>query len=221
LAIFTVIETAIPLFIDHFNFSDLFNPEKLVQIGGLSLLLFIIFAETGLFFGFFLPGDSLLFVAGLFSGTKYLEISVWLLIFLLIIAATIGTTVGYGFGRWAESYLKSRKESFFYKKKYLEMTEDFYKRYGMMTFILGRFLPVVRTFVPILAGIVRIEFGKFLFYNVIGAAAWIITMVMAGHWLGNIFPGLSEHLEIIVAAMILVTTIPLIGSWMKLRKQVD
>lgn len=88
-----------------------------------------------------------------------------------------------------------------------------------MTFILGRFLPVVRTFVPILAGIVRIEFGKFLFYNVIGAAAWIITMVMAGHWLGNIFPGISEHLEIIVAGMILLTTIPLVSSWLKLRKQ--
>jgi len=189
--------------------------------GGLGLLLFVIFAETGLFFGFFLPGDSLLFVAGLLSGTKYLDVSVWLLIALLIIAASTGTTVGYGFGRWAESYLKNRKENFFYKKKYLQMTEDFYKKYGMMTFILGRFLPVVRTFVPILAGIVRINFGKFLFYNIIGAAAWIITMVMAGHWLGNIFPGISEHLEIIVAAMILLTTIPLWTSWRKLKKQVD
>ncbi|HEY3402363.1 MAG TPA: VTT domain-containing protein [Ohtaekwangia sp.] len=213
MASFTVIETAILLFV------DLFKPESIILYGGLTLLLFIIFAETGLFFGFFLPGDSLLFVAGVLSGTKYLEISVWLLIFLLIIAATTGTTVGYGFGRWAEGYLKNRKENFFYKKKYLEMTQDFYKRYGMMTFILGRFLPVVRTFVPILAGIVRIEFGKFLFYNVIGAAAWIISMVMAGHWLGNIFPGISEHLEIIVAGMILLTTIPLVSSWLKLRKQ--
>lgn len=215
MTIFTVIETAILLFV------DLFKPESIILYGGLGLLLFVIFAETGLFFGFFLPGDSLLFVAGLLSGTKYLDVSVWLLIALLIIAASTGTTVGYGFGRWAESYLKNRKENFFYKKKYLQMTEDFYKKYGMMTFILGRFLPVVRTFVPILAGIVRINFGKFLFYNIIGAAAWIITMVMAGHWLGNIFPGISEHLEIIVAAMILLTTIPLWTSWRKLKKQVD
>lgn len=213
MVIFTVIETAIPLFI------DLFKPESIILYGGLSLLLFIIFAETGLFFGFFLPGDSLLFVAGLLSGTKYLEISVWLLIILLIIAATTGTTVGYGFGRWAEPYLKSLKENFFYKRKYLELTEDFYKRYGMMTFILGRFLPIVRTFVPILAGIVRIDFGKFLFYNVVGASIWIIVMVMAGHWMGNVFPGISEHLEFVVAAMILLTTIPLFTSWRKLKKK--
>lgn len=200
-----------------FLFVDLFNPEEIIKWGGLALLLFIIFAETGLFFGFFLPGDSLLFIAGILSDTEYLSINVWLLILLLVICAVAGTCVGYGFGRWAEKYLKSRKENFFYKKRYMDMAQDFYKRYGMMAFILGRFLPIVRTFVPILAGMVRIEFGKFFFFNVVGAAIWIVVMVISGYLLGNAFPAITEHLEIIVAGMVLLTAIPLIISWQRNR----
>jgi membrane-associated protein len=198
------------------NFADLFNPEKVLEVGGLALLLFIIFAETGLFFGFFLPGDSLLFIAGVLN-TKYLSVSVELLIILLIIAAILGTTVGYFFGRWANLYLKKRKENFFYKKKYLEMAQEFYKRYGMMAFIMGRFVPIVRTFVPILAGMVRIPFGKFFFFNFVGAAIWIITMVMAGHLLGNAFPTIGEYLEFIVVGMILVSAVPVLFSWFRQR----
>lgn len=195
---------------------DLLNPETIIQVGGLALLLFVIFAETGLFFGFFLPGDSLLFIAGIYN-SKYLGISVWLLIILLIIAAILGTTVGYFFGKWAELYLKRRKENFFYKKKYLEMAQEFYQRYGMMAFILGRFLPIVRTFVPILAGMVRIPFGKFFFFNLVGAAIWIIVMVMAGNLLGNAFPDIVEHLEIIVVGMVLLSAIPVVVSWLRNR----
>src|SRR5690242_975065 len=107
------------------DFADLFHPEKILEVGGLTLLLFIIFAETGLFFGFFLPGDSLLFIAGVLN-LKYLQIHVWLLILFLVIAAVLGTTVGYFFGKWAELYLKKRKENFFYKRKYLDMAQEFY-----------------------------------------------------------------------------------------------
>jgi membrane-associated protein len=198
-------------------FVDLFNPEAIIQYGGLTLLAFIIFAETGLFFGFFLPGDSLLFIAGLLAGTEYISVSVWPLILILTIACVSGTSVGYAFGHWADRYLKNRKENFFYKKKYLAMAQDFYTKYGMMAFVMGRFLPIVRTFVPILAGMVRIEFGKFFFFNFVGAAVWIIVMVMGGHLLGNAFPTITEHLEIIVAGMVLITTIPLIFSWRKHR----
>jgi membrane-associated protein len=134
-----------------------------------------------------------------------------------VICAVAGTCVGYAFGRWAEKYLKRRKENFFYKKRYMDMAQDFYKRYGMMAFILGRFLPIVRTFVPILAGMVRIEFGKFFFFNVVGAAIWIVVMVISGHLLGNMFPSITEHLEIIVAGMVLLTAIPLIISWSRNR----
>jgi len=178
----------------------------------------IIFAETGLFFGFFLPGDSLLFMAGLLCDTEYVGIPVAILIVLLIPAAVMGTTVGYFFGRWAEHYLKNRRENFFYKKKYLDMTQEFYKRYGMMAFVLGRFMPIVRTFVPILAGMVRIDFRKFLVFNVLGASLWIVSMVMAGYWLGSIFPGINKYLEFIVVGLIVLSVLPVIFSWLKHRK---
>ena len=192
---------------------DFFNPQNIIQYGGLALLLFIIFAETGLFFGFFLPGDSLLFVAGLLSTSKYIDQPVWLLIFFLVIAAFSGTCVGYYFGAWAKRYFKPKEDNLFYKPRYIEMARDFYKRYGMMAFIVGRFLPIVRTFVPILAGIVRIEFKKFLVYNFLGASLWIVSLVMAGHLLGNAFPALIDNVEIIIVSLIVVTAIPVILSF--------
>jgi membrane-associated protein len=145
---------------------------------------------------------------------------VWLLILLLVICAITGTCVGYFFGRLAENYLRNKKENFFYKKKYLEMAQDFYSRHGMMAFIMGRFLPIVRTFVPILAGMVRIEFGKFLFFNIVGAAIWIITMVMAGYLLGRTFPNITDHLEVIVIGMVLLSALPVVISWFRHRRQV-
>jgi membrane-associated protein len=199
------------------SFLDFFNPQNIIQYGGLALLLFIIFAETGLFFGFFLPGDSLLFVAGLLSTSKYIDQPVWMLIILLVIAAFSGTTVGYYFGRWAKKYFKAKDDNLFYKPRYIEMARDFYKRYGMMAFIVGRFLPIVRTFVPILAGIVKIEVKKFLFYNLMGATLWIATLVMAGHWLGNMFPTLIDNVEIIIVTLIVVTAIPVIMSYRRHR----
>ena len=192
---------------------DFFNPQNIIQYGGLALLLFIIFAETGLFFGFFLPGDSLLFVAGLLSTSKYIDQPVWLLIIFLVVAAFSGTCVGYYFGAWAKRYFKPKDDNLFYKPRYIEMARDFYKRYGMMAFIVGRFLPIVRTFVPILAGIVRIDFKKFLFYNFLGASLWIVSLVMAGHLLGNAFPALIDNVEIIIVSLIVVTAIPVILSF--------
>lgn len=200
------------------SFSEIFNPETLIQYGGLVLLLTIIFAETGVFFGFFLPGDSLLFAAGLLSESPYLDTPIWALILLLIAAAVLGTTVGYGVGRWAKNYLENRTENFFYRKRYIEMTEVFYQKHGMMAFVLGRFLPIVRTFVPILAGMTHINFQKFWFYNLLGASIWVITMVMAGYLLGNAFPHLIEYLEYIVFGMVLITTIPLIFSFLKTKR---
>ena len=200
------------------SLSELVNPEALIQYGGLVLLLLIIFAETGVFFGFFLPGDSLLFAAGLLAESPYLDTPVTILIILLIAAAVSGTCVGYAVGRWAKSYLEHRADNFFYRKKYIEMTESFYQRHGMMAFVLGRFLPIVRTFVPILAGMTHINFKKFLIFNIIGAAVWVVVMVMAGHLLGNAFPNLIEYLEYIVFGMILLTAIPLVVSFFRSKK---
>lgn len=198
---------------------DLFQPENIIKFGGLTLLLLIVFAETGLFFGFFLPGDSLLFVAGLLSNSPHINLPVWGLIVLVVIAAVSGTAVGYGFGYWAKDYLNRRRENFFYKKKYLDITREVYLRHGMLTFVVGRFLPIVRTFIPILAGISKISFRKFMIYNFIGAAIWVITMIMAGHLFGKAFPNLINYLEIIVGGMILVTAVPVILAWIKNRKR--
>jgi len=197
---------------------DSINPENIIQYGGLSLLLLIVFAETGVFFGFFLPGDSLLFVAGLLSDTEYLDLNVTLLIVLLIIAAVSGSTVGYLTGRWAGNYLANKKDNLFFKKKYLDITQAFYLKHGMMAFVLGRFLPVVRTFVTILAGMVKIDFTKFVIFNFLGASIWILTMVLAGHFLGRIFPEITSYLEIIVVGMILISAIPVIVTYFKNRK---
>lgn len=198
---------------------DSINPENIIQYGGIGLLLAIIFAETGVFFGFFLPGDSLLFVAGLLSDTEYVDTNVWLLILLLVIAAVSGSIVGYFTGRWAGNYLANKKDSIFFKRKYLDLTEAFYTKHGMMAFILGRFLPVVRTFVTILAGMVKIDFPKFLLFNFLGATIWIMVMVLSGHFLGRLFPQITSYLEIIVVGMILLSAIPVVITYLKNRKQ--
>lgn len=200
-------------------FLDFLNPEAIIKYGGFTLLILIIFAETGVFFGFFLPGDSLLFIAGLLSESEFIDVHVSVMIPVLIVAAVAGSTTGYFTGKWAGNYLKNRKENFFFKKKYLELTHDFYQRHGMMAFILGRFLPVIRTFVTILAGTVNINFGKFFLFNVIGASLWITSMVMAGNLLGRAFPDLPDYLEIIVAGMILVSAIPVAITWFRARRK--
>lgn len=207
-----------PQFVNILAIFDSFNPENIIQYGGLGLLLLIIFAETGVFFGFFLPGDSLLFVAGLLTDTEYLDTPVGLLILLLIIAAVSGSTVGYLTGRWAGTYLKNRKDTWYFKKKYLDITQAFYAKHGMMAFILGRFLPIVRTFVTILAGMVRIDMLKFVIFNILGASIWICTMVLSGHYLGRIFPKITTYLELIVLGMIIVSAIPVIITYLRNRK---
>ncbi len=198
-------------------FLDFLNPETIIQYGGLGLLLFVIFAETGLFFGFFLPGDSLLFIAGLLSGSKYLPIGVAVMIPVLIIAALAGSTVGYFTGKWAGVYLETKEDNLFFKKRYIEMTREFYRKHGKMALILGRFLPIIRTFVTILAGMARISFSEFFLFNIVGAVSWIMLMVLAGHWLGNIFPQLSDYLEIIVLVIVGISVIPVIMVWMRGR----
>lgn len=207
-----------PQFVSILAIFESFNPENIIQYGGLGLLLLIIFAETGVFFGFFLPGDSLLFVAGLMTGPEYLDTPVALLIILLIIAAVSGSTVGYLTGRWAGNYLKNRKDTWYFKKKYLDITQAFYQKHGMMAFILGRFLPIVRTFVTILAGMARIDLPKFVIFNVLGATIWICTMVLAGYFLGRLFPQITTYLELIVVGMIIVSAIPVIMTYLKNKK---
>lgn len=207
------------------TFKDLLNPEFYIVNGGLWLFLFIVFAETGLFAGFFLPGDSLLFVAGIYCNeliTKGLGVNTHsdfmhliFLSILVIIAGVIGNAVGYWFGKKSGPTLYSRKDTFFFKKKYLEQAHDFYEKNGSSTIVIARFLPIIRTFAPIVAGIVQMDKKKFAYYNVVGCVAWAITMLFAGHYLYKIILekfdfDLKEHLEFIVLGIVLITTAPVL-----------
>lgn len=202
---------------DILLFIDLWNPEAIIQWGGLALLLTVIFIETGVFFGFFLPGDSLVFTAGLLANSKYIDLPIFALVLLLIIAAVAGSTVGYFTGRWAELYLKTRSENFFYRRKFIDIARDFYTKHGMMAFIFGRFLPIVRTFTPILAGLIRIDPRTFFILNITGATIWIASMCLGGYYLGKLFPGIINSLDLIVPALIIITAVPVYMLWRKQR----
>ncbi len=206
-----------------FDWHDLINPQFYIEYGGLWLLLFVIFAETGLFAGFFLPGDSLLFVAGIYSqdlaaeivttNNEYLDLLI--LLVLISTAGIIGNFVGYWFGKKSGPYLFERKDTFFYKKKYLHQANDFYNQYGGWAIVGARFVPIIRTFAPIIAGIVQMKKGKFVYFNVIGCVAWVATMLVAGHflnkWVYTQFGlDLKEHLEVLVITIVLVSTLPIL-----------
>ncbi|MEO7176710.1 MAG: DedA family protein [Saprospiraceae bacterium] len=184
--------------------------EWIFQHGGLPLLLFIVFAETGLFFGFFLPGDSLLFAAGMMVGLGIIPQSILVVILTVSLAGILGNYVGYWFGRKSGPLLYKKKDSFFFKQKHLSAAGDFYEKYGPSAIVLARFIPFIRTFAPIVAGIVSMDYKKFSFYNVIGCVAWVSSMILTGYFLGQRFPQLRDHLELVVMAIVVVTTVPVI-----------
>ncbi len=206
------------------SWKDLLNPEFYIQMGGFWLILFIIFAETGLFVGFFLPGDSLLFVSGIYAveiinesigstGSDFLDTTI--LATAVALAAVIGNEVGYWFGLKAGPALYKKEDTFLFKKKYLFQAHDFFEQHGALAVIMARFLPVVRTFTPIVAGIVKMDKGRFLIDNIIGAFLWSFSLIFAGHYLDKFFLDkfdidLKTHLEIIILIIVLITTVPLV-----------
>ncbi|MBS1667692.1 MAG: VTT domain-containing protein [Bacteroidetes bacterium] len=207
------------------TFKDLLNPEFYINNGGLWVLLFIVFAETGLMVGFFLPGDSLLFVAGIFSqklvdklipgGTGNDFFDLLILLVLISICGIVGNMLGYWFGKRSGPFLFHRKDNFLFKKKYLYDAKDFYDKHGGQAIVFARFIPIVRTFAPIIAGIVVMDRKKFMFYNIVGCVAWVFTMLFAGHYLDKLFTSkfnfdLKKHLEIIVLGIVLITTLPVL-----------
>jgi membrane-associated protein len=199
---------------------DLFKPEELVRYGGLALVLIIIFIENGIFFGFFLPGDSLLFTAGLlcFPSVGVLNVELSTLIIDISTAAFLGYYAGYFFGFKTGQALYKRKDSLFYKKKYIYTAEIFYKKYGGKALVLGRFLPIVRTFAPILAGIVKVDPKIFLLYNLLGAILWPSVVVSVGYYVGSVFPKALNYLDFIVIGFIVVTAIPVINNYREQSK---
>ena len=196
-------------------FKELVNPESIILYGGIYLLLTVVFIETGLFVGFFLPGDSLLFTAGLLCATGILQINPLILIILIVIAAVAGNMVGYLFGKKVGILLFKRKSGIFFRQDHLTIANEFYKKHGKKTIILSRFLPIVRTFAPIVAGIVKLEYYKFFIYSLIGAILWVATLVLTGYYMGKYIPGTKENLHYIVIFLIVITSIPFIYGWLK------
>ena len=194
----------------------LIDPEKLLREGGFYLLLFVVFAETGLFFGFFLPGDYLLFLAGMFVATDKLDVSIYTLLIGLILSAVSGNFVGYWFGLKTGPVLYHRPDTFFFKKKYLKAAEVYYQKQGAFALIMGRFIPIVRTFAPIFAGVVKLDFKKFALFNISGAILWISSLTLLGYSLGQKFEKeIDDYVLYIIVGFIVLTAIPLILAYMK------
>lgn len=203
------------------NISDIFSllldSKKLIAYGGLTLVLLIIFIETGLFFGFFFPGDALLFSAGLLCGTQHFDVNIFLLLLSTTLAAILGNVTGFASGKYFGNKLFAKEDSFFFKQKHLEKTKIFYQKYGGASLIGGRFLPIVRTFAPILAGGINMNFWKFNTYNIIGAFLWVWTLIPIGYFLGSQFPHLINHLEYFILAMVIIPGIILIRGYFRIN----
>ncbi len=194
-------------------FKTLTDPQSIIHYGGLWLLLFVIFAETGLLVGFFLPGDNLILLAGILckSQPELLRVNFITLVVAMISAAVLGNMFGYWFGKKAGERIYERRETWFFKKRHLEATQKYYNRYGgNMTLILARFLPVIRTFAPVIAGVVKVDFTKFMLFNVIGAMLWIFGLASIGYYLVTLFPGITNYMGYIFITLIILTAIPVL-----------
>ena len=220
---------------NDFDWKQLINPEFyiLLEFGGVKIgllvLLFIIFAETGLFAGFFLPGDSLLFLAGIYSelltqqislGNDFLNIVV--LSSLVTFAGILGNMVGYWFGVKGGTYLYNKEDTFWFKEKYLLQSKDFFEKYGGKAIVFARFLPIFRTFAPIVAGIAGMDKKKFMFFNIVSSILWSFSLIFAGHYLSALFLekfdiDLKSHIEYIVIGIVFITTVPVLFKLLKKR----
>jgi membrane-associated protein len=196
------------------------DPEKLIIAGGVLVILLVVFIENGVFFGFFLPGDTLLFTAGLLCSTRpdILKVSIYVLIITICVSAILGSLFGYFFGKKMGDSLFRKKDTLLFKKKYIIAAEVFFAKYGGMALIMGRFLPIIRTFAPIFAGIVKFDFKKFLAFNITGGILWVFSLLLAGYFLGKVFPDAKSNLEYIIIGIIIVTWIPVVRTYLKERK---
>ncbi len=190
-----------------------------VRLGGYVGLTAIIFAETGLLVGFFLPGDSLLVTAGLLSTQPQFGLNMWLLGAMLTVAAIVGNTVGYYIGFYSGPRLFTRDDSLLFKKKHLYRAKEFYDKHGGQTLIIARFMPIVRTFVPVVAGLAQMPIRTYTAYNVLGAVAWIWSMLLIGYFLGSAIPGIENHITKVIVVVVFLSLLPGIISWQRERSR--
>ncbi len=195
------------------------NSQEIIQTGGLILVTLIVFAENGLFFGFFLPGDYLLFSAGLLCGTGNFPVHIILLWLCILLASVLGSYVGYLFGKYLGQRLLKSKDTWYFKREFIVKTRYYYIKYAGNTLIVGRFLPIVRTFAPILAGIIKMNTKKFLYYNFIGGLLWVSIMVLGGYFLGVQFPSILNYLEYIIIGFVALTSFVVIRGFFTAKKK--
>jgi len=181
--------------------------EALVRWGGYVLLAAIVFTETGLLVGFFLPGDSLLITAGLLAAAGVLNI--WWLPVVLIVAAITGDSVGYAIGARIGPRLFKREKSRLFNPRHVQRTREFYARHGAQTIVIARFVPIIRTFAPVVAGVGEMAYPRFLFYNVAGGIGWVLSMTGTGYLLGSAVPNIDRHIHVVVIVVIVLSVIPI------------
>ena len=200
-------------------FHQLTDVQSLVRVGGYVGLTAIIFAETGLLVGFFLPGDSLLVTAGLLSTQPQFGLNMWLLGCLLTVAALLGNSLGYAIGWYSGPKLFTRDDSLLFRKKHLYRAHEFYEKHGGKTLVIARFMPIVRTFVPVVAGMARMDFRAYTAYNVLGGVMWIWSMLFIGYFLGRLIPGIENHITKVILVVIFLSLLPGIISWQRERSR--
>src|SRR6185436_5675694 len=210
-AVETLVDMAVGLVTGRHSLDDL------VRWGGYVVLAAIVFTETGLLVGFFLPGDSLLITAGLVAATG--QLNIWWLNAILMVAAVVGDSVGYSIGRRAGPRLFTRPKSLLFNPRHVERTRAFYARYGAKTIVIARFVPIVRTFAPVVAGVGQMEYRRFLFYNVAGGIGWVTSMTWAGYLLGQTVPNISEHIHVVVLIVIVLSLIPIVVELVRERRR--
>jgi membrane-associated protein len=201
----------------------LFDPEglkELIRTGGAPLICGIVFVETGFFVGFFLPGDSLLVTAGIFAAVAAVPLPALLLhwLFPVILCAIVGDQVGYWIGRSAGAALYKREDSFFFRRSHLQRAHDFYEKYGGRAVILARFVPIVRTFCPPVAGAARMPYARYLSFDIFGGLFWVGAMILGGYTLGRSVPNIGKYIHVVIAVVVLVSVLPAIIGILKSSK---
>jgi membrane-associated protein len=196
-------------------FSTVYNVPELIRAVGFYGLIAIVFAETGLLVGFFLPGDSLLITAGLFAARGDLDIT--MLLVALIPAAIVGNATGYFIGHRTGMALYSRRDSLLFRREHLRITHEYYERHGGKTIVLAQFIPILRTFAPVVAGVAAMGYRHFATYNVVGAILWVGSMTMAGYGLGTAIPNIESRIHIVVAIVIAISLLPPAIAWLRSR----
>ena len=194
----------------------IYDVRAVIQWGGISMVSIIVFVETGLFVGFFLPGDSLLVTAGIFARAGY--IALWPLVTLVPLCAIAGDQVGYVIGRKAGEALYNRPDSLVFKRAHLQRAHDFYEKYGAKTIVLARFVPIVRTFAPAVAGAARMSYATFVTYNVVGGLLWVLGTVLGGYFLAALVPNIESRIHEVIVVVIVLSLLPAAYEWWAHRR---